>query len=440
MRRLFVTVTLLTLIVLGGLAAIGDPILGRVTILGGCALVLWLSEIVPPYVTTIALVGAIPLMLGPTQPVYRLGPVMGWAADPVLALFFGGFTLGAAASRHGIDVHIVARALMLSRHRRRRLLALVMVTTAVLSMWISNIAAAALMLAALRPHLHHGESTQQFRGALLLGVAMGANLGGMATPIGTGPNGIAIAHLEPLTRITFLQWIGFALPLVIGMLGIGYVLIMWAHRVEGAYQPVDVRVDPLPPRGRGLVVVFLLAIAAWLSEPLHGVAAPIVALGVAVILFGGGWLGREDLGRMDWSTLLLIAGGIVLGRLAERSGLLEGLARGASGGDIPLTMRITAFTLTAALMGAVMSNTASAAMLIPLALGLGLPRSIAVLIAIGTSFGVTFTISSPPNAMAYGEGGLSARDLLRVGAPIMIIGCLVVGLTGPLVLRLVGLR
>lgn len=121
---------------------------------------------------------------------------MRWAADPVLALFFGGFALGAAASRHGIDVHIAEPALVLSRHRRRRLLALVIAATAALSMWISNIAAAALMLAALRPHLHHGERTQPFRGAMLLGVAMGANLGGMATPIRTGPNGIAIAHLE----------------------------------------------------------------------------------------------------------------------------------------------------------------------------------------------------------------------------------------------------
>lgn len=439
MRRSLVTILLLSLIVVGGLAAIDDPILCRVTILGGCALVLWLRETVPPYVTTIALVGGIPLLLGATQPAYRLGPVMGWAADPVLALFFGGFALGAAASRHGIDVQIAERALALSRHRRRRLLALVIAATALLSMWISNIAAAALMLAALRPHLHHGEHTQPFRGALLLGVAMGANLGGMATPIGTGPNGIAIAHLEPWTRITFLQWIGFALPLVIGMLAICYFLIMRAHRVEGAYQPIDVLVEPLGSRARGLVIVFVLAAVAWLSEPLHGVAAPIVALGVAVILFGGGWLGREDLGRMDWSTLLLIAGGIVLGRLAERSGLLESIARNASGGDIPLTMRITAFVLVAALMGAVMSNTASAAVLIPLALGLGLPRSIAVLIAIGTSFGVPFTISSPPNAMAYGEGGLTSRDLLRVGLPLMIIGCLVAGLTGPFILRWMGL-
>lgn len=437
--RVLVTIVLLISVVVGGLAGIRDPILSRVAVLGACALVLWLSEIVPPYVTTLALLAAIPLVLGTGHPAYRIGAVLGWAADPVLALFFGGFTLSVAASRHGLDVHIAERALAFSSHRRRRLLALVMAATAVLSMWISNIAAAALMLAALRPHLHHGERTQSFRSALLLAVAMGANFGGMATPIGTGPNGIAIANLEPWVRITFLQWMGFALPLMIGMLALAYFLIVGAHQVQGAYQSVDVRVEKLGRRARGLVVVFVLAVAAWLSEPLHDVSAPIVALCVAAVLFGGGWLKREDLGRIDWSTLLLIAGGIVLGRLAERSGLLETIARGTSGGDLPLMLRISSIVLVAALMGAVISNTASAAMLIPLALGFGFPRSIAVLIAIGTSLGVPFTISSPPNAMAYGEGGLSARDLLRVGLPLMLVGSLVVGLTGPLVLRWMGL-
>jgi sodium-dependent dicarboxylate transporter 2/3/5 len=429
----------MTAVVAGSLAAIHDPTLSRVTMVGGCALVLWLSEAVPPYVTTLALIGAVPLVLGGTEPRYHLGPVLRWAADPVLVLFFGGFTLGAAAARHGVDVHIAERALALSRHRRGRLLAVVMAATAVLSMWISNIAAAALMLAALRPHLHQGEATQPFRRSLLLGVAMAANLGGMATPIGTGPNGIAIAHLEVSTHITFLQWMGFALPLMIGMLALAYLLIARAHRVEGESQPLGLRPEPLRGRSQSLVLVFVLGVAAWLSEPWHHVDAPTVALGVAVVLFGGGWLRREDLGRIDWSTLLLIAGGIVLGRLAETSGLLEAVAQNAGTNALPIPVRIAGFVVIAAVMAALMSNTASAAMLIPLALGLGLPPSIAVLIAIGTSFGVPFTISSPPNAMAYGEGGLSARDLLRIGLPLMIVGCLLVGLTGPWVLHAIGL-
>lgn len=438
-RRTLIVCGLLALLAAAALLGIHDPLLARVTLLGGGALVLWLSELVPPHATTLALIAGIPLALGATAPEYRLGSVLAWAADPVIALFFGGFALGVAASRHGLDEYLAERTLAFSRHRRRRLLALVMAVTALLSMWMSNIAAAAMMLAALRPHLHHGDRTEPFRRALLLGVAMGANLGGMATPIGSGPNGIAIASLEPWMRITFIQWMGFAVPLMLGSLLLGYLLIASAHRVEGAYQPIDIRVIPLGGRARGLVTVFGLAIVAWLTEPVHGVPAGLIALATAAVLFGGGWLSREDLGRIDWSTLMLITGGLVLGRLVERSGLIGTMAAGIHWESVSVSWRIGGFVFVAALMAAVMSNTASAAVLIPFALGLGLPRSIAVLIAVGTAFGVPFSISTPPNAMAYGEGGLSPRDLLRVGIPLMLFGALTVALTGPSFLRWLGL-
>jgi sodium-dependent dicarboxylate transporter 2/3/5 len=377
--------------------------------------------------------------MGGRDPAYGFETVLGWAADPVIALFFGGFALAAAATRHGIDELVAERALELSRHRRRRLLALVMAATALLSMWMSNVAAAALMLGALGPHLRHGERTEPFRRALLLGVAMAANLGGMATPIGTGPNGIAIALLAPWHQVTFVEWMAIALPLTIAALAAAFGLIAWTHRVAGRYRPLDLRPARLGLRGRGVVVIFGLAVVAWLAEPLHGVSAPVVALAAAAALFAGRWLDRSDLGRMDWPTLILIAGGLVLGRLVERSGLIAAATSGLAAEGVPLLARTTAFVAMAALMGAVMSNTASAAMLIPLALSLGPPHSIAVLIAIGASFGVPFVISSPANAMAYGHGGLTTRDLLVVGLPLMILGCLLVGLTGPHVLRWAGL-
>jgi sodium-dependent dicarboxylate transporter 2/3/5 len=438
-RRTGLVATGLLLLTVAAWIGIPDPLLARVVILCGGALLLWLSEALPPWVPTLLLVAGIPLALGRVGPEYRLGSVMGWAADPVLALFFGGFALGAAASRHQIDAFVTDQVLALSCHRRRRLLVLVMAATAALSMWMSNIAAAAMMLAALRPHLDRSERTEPFRRALLLGVAMAANLGGIATPIGSGPNGIAVASLEAWARVTFIQWLVFAVPLMAGMLVLAYVLIARAHDVRGAFQPVELQKPALTGRARGLVVVFGLAVAAWLTEPVHGVPAPIVALLVAAVLFGGGWLGREDLGRIDWSTLLLIAGGMVMARLAEASGLVHTLSGRVDWHGMPLAVRVTGFVSIAALMGAVVSNTASAAMLIPLALGLDLPRSIAILIAIGTSFGVPFAISTPPNAMAYGEGGLTARDLLRVGLPLMLVGSLVIGLTGLTILHWLGL-
>lgn len=411
----------------------------RAALLTCGALVLWLGELVPPFVPTLALIAAVPIAFAPFGPSFNLPAVLGWAADPVLALFFGGFALGAAASRHRLDELFAERTLAWSGHRRRRLVALVMASTALLSMWMSNIAAAAMMLAALRPHLHQGERTESFRGALLLAVAMGANFGGMATPIGTGPNAIAIASLEPSGGISFVRWMSLTVPLMIGMLALGFVLIVRAHRVEGGYQPIDVRVERLRGRALGLVAVFCAAVLAWLTEPIHGIPAAIVSLGTASVLFGTGLLGREDLARIDWSTLLLIAGGIVLGKLADRSGLLQHVAQTVPWESIPTAARIACFIVAAATMGALLSNTASAAMLIPLAFGLGLPHSAAILIAIGTAMGVPLVISSPPNAMAFGEGGLRSGDLLRVGLPLMLIGCAVLAVSGSWFLRAAGI-
>jgi len=414
--------------------------MARAAILFGVTVTLWLTEVMPPFAASLALIAATPLVLGPLVPDFGIGAVLRITADPVMALFFGGFCLAAAASRHGIDEYLAEWTLTLSQHRRRRLLALVMAFTAFLSMWMSNVAAAAMMLAALTPHLDRGDRTEPFRRALLLGVAVAANLGGMATPLGTGPNGIAIAELAPRVRITFLHWMAFGLPLTVAMVTIGYLLIGRLHGVEGRFEPFHVKSRHLTRSGRWTAVLFSLAVVAWLTEPLHGIPAPLVSLVMAAALFGSGLLGPRDLGRIDWPTLILIAGGLVLGQIVVKSGILETASAGIALHSLPDAARVLALVTIAALLSAVMSNTASAAILIPLGVGLGLPVSVPVLVAIGTAFGMPFAVSTPPNAMVYGRGGLTAWHLLHVGLPLMILGCLVVGLTGPAVLAWLGLR
>src|SRR5688500_2270982 len=167
------------------LALIDDPVLGRATAIAAVYLVVLLAEVVPPFGPTLFLLTATPPLLAPLDATYRLGEVLRWPADPVMALFAGGLALGLAAQRHGIDARIADAVVRLARGRRRRLLALVLIGTAVMSMWMSNIAAAAMMLTALRPLLAGPTGADGSRRALLLALALGANLGGMATPIGT---------------------------------------------------------------------------------------------------------------------------------------------------------------------------------------------------------------------------------------------------------------
>jgi solute carrier family 13 (sodium-dependent dicarboxylate transporter), member 2/3/5 len=418
---------------------VDSPLVAHSLLIAGVCLTLWLTELVPPFVPTLLLLGATPMLLGPVDRGYTLPAVLSWCADPVLALFLGGFTLEVAASRHGIDAAVAQHVVRLARGSQRHLLLLVISGVAFLSMWMSNIAAAAMMLASLRPLLQGLPQGSTLRRAVLMAVALGANFGGMATPVGSGPNAIAISAASSHAPVTFVRWMAFALPLTGLMLALGFLLLMVGYRVHGRFEPPATPVKPLDARARWVLGIFVGCAALWLTEPLHGQPAPLVALGATAALFGTGLLRREDLGRLDWSTLILIAGGISLGRLVERSGVVATALGGVDWSAWPLVAQVGVLVALAAVLSALMSNTATSALLIPISLQLFPSASLPILVALGCSFGIPFVISTPPNAMVAGEGGVDSSDLLYVGLPLMGVGCLLITFTGPWVLRLFGL-
>jgi len=265
----------------------------------------------------------------------------------------------------------------------------------------------------------------------------------MATPIGTGPNAIAIASISNVRHVSFIDWMTFALPLTVGLLLVGFVFLNWRVGKEKPphWRPtIENSSDERGRKGRiGLIIVFAAAVLLWLSEPLHGIPAAVVALGAAASLFVFRLLGKRDLARIDWSTLLLIAGGITLGRLLEASELVSSAAAALSLAEMHPGLTLFIFCFASATLSALMSNTATAVLLIPLASLLMPQPSTAILIAISASFGMPFVISTPPNAMAHGEGGLRTSDLLYLGLIQMLLGCAVVSLTGRTVLNFVGI-
>ncbi len=418
---------------------VDSPVVARSIVIAGVCLTLWLTELVPPFVPTLLLLGATAAVLGPLDPGYKLSGVLAWCADPVILLFLGGFTLEVAASRHGLDKAVAQHVVKLARGSRRLLMMLVIAGVAFLSMWMSNIAAASMMIASLRPLIQASPHDTALRRALLLSVALGANFGGMATPVGTGPNGIAISAATPYAHVTFAKWMAFALPLTGLMLLAGFLLLVVGYRVRGRFELPTAPAGKLDSRARWVLGVFGACALLWLTEPLHGLPSPLVALGAVVALFGTGLLRREDLGKLDWSTLILIAGGICLGRLVEHSGVVATALQSVDWSAWPQVAQVGLLVSLAAMLAALMSNTGTAALLIPIAVQLFPSASMPILVAVGCSFGIPFVISTPPNAMVAGEGGVESSDLLRLGIPLMVLGCLVVTLTGSWVLRFFGL-
>ncbi|MFN0140086.1 MAG: SLC13 family permease [Pyrinomonadaceae bacterium] len=427
------------------LTFVRSPVMARAGAIAVVCLYIWLAEIAPPFVPTLLLWASAPLLLSPLDPKFSIGSVLGWAADPVMVLFFGGFALGVGTSVYGVDRWLANFALRRAGNSLYLFLLFVLLITAFLSMWLSNIAAAALILACLRPIFQDFGKDDLIRRVVLVGVALGANLGGIATPIGTGPNAIAIASIDPRYHVSFTDWMIFALPLTIAMLGLSYVILLlrvrgdreaWAEKRKNV--PAEIDVKKIAGQWKFLAIISA-TVLLWLSEPVHGVPSSVIAISAAAVLFLSGMLTKKDLLKIDWSTLMLIAGGITLGRLLEQSGIVAELSSAIPFSTLNTTLALFILCLVSALLSALMSNTATVVMLIPIATAIIPAPSTAILVAVAASFGMPFVISTPQNAMAYGEGGLKFTDLFSPGIILMIVGCLLVSLTGRYALNLVGI-
>ena len=328
------------------LTFVRSPVMVRAGAIVVVCLYIWLAEVAPPFVPTLLLWASVPLLLAPLDPKFSAGSVLAWAADPVMVLFFGGFALGVGTSAYGIDRWLAHFALRRAGNSLSLFLLFVLLITGFLSMWLSNIAAAALILACLRPILQDFGKDHLIRRVVLVAVALGANLGGIATPIGTGPNAIAIASIDQKYHVSFFDWMVFALPLTIVMLGLSYVMLLF--RVRGdqeiwAKKHQSITVEPDGERITGqwkFLTIISLTVLLWLSEPVHGVPSSVIAISSAGVLFLTGMLTKRDLLKIDWSTLLLIAGGITLGRLLEQSGLVAALSAGIPFSQLNTTMAL----------------------------------------------------------------------------------------------------
>jgi sodium-dependent dicarboxylate transporter 2/3/5 len=397
------------------------------------ALGLWLFERVPSFVPTLLLLCAGPLFLEHRG--VTLAIALQAMAQPVLALFFGGFVLAAAVTAHGVDHGLVALVLRVTRGDKRALVVGLTLLSAFLSMWMSNVAAAALLVHVVRPLV---AQDPRFARAVLLGVAFGANVGGIATPIGTGPNGIAIA-LSP-TAVSFAQWMAFALPLTLLLLAVVIVVVVVGFGVAGRIDVADADVANNAGddgKRRAVLALYGLTVALWLTGPLHGVDAAVVAVGAAAAAFLFGLLNKSHFASLDWATLALVGGGLLMGELLERGGALavvDDAVRAAV--DVAgVRVGLAVVVVVAALLSALMSNTATATLLIPLALAIDPSAGTAALVAVGCSLGAPFVVSTPPNALVAGAG-VTSGDLMKVGIVVLVVGLVVVVVTGPAALAL----
>ena len=350
-------------------------------------------------------------------------------AHPVIFLFLGGFALAAALQQQGLDRRLARAVLQLAAGRRGVAVGLLFGLTALLSMWISNTATAAMMLPLALGLLTEADGPRE-RAFVLLGVAYSASIGGIGTLVGSPPNAIAAAQ----AGIGFAGWMRIGMPMVLLLLPLMAVvlwLVLRPRLASACGTASSAGAAPAWSRPQRITVaVFGFAAAGWVgAAPLGralGITADIdsaVALAAIAALVAGGAIGWPEIERRThWSVLLLFGGGLALSEVMASSGastFLAGTLTDALHGAPPLLMLIAVVAFVVFLTELV-SNTATAALLVPVFMGvaaaLGLPPPLfAAAIAVSASCAFMLPVATPPNAIVYATDQVPQATMMRCG-------------------------
>jgi sodium-dependent dicarboxylate transporter 2/3/5 len=364
-----------------------------------------------------------------------------------------------------LDRRLALTVLRFAGSSPRNVIAGLMAVTAFLSMWVSNTATTMVMLpiglsvvAAFSEYNEsHGESVAP---ALLLSIAYAATIGGMGTIIGTPPNALFAAFMAESygIEISFLRWMLIGVPLVLVLLPITwFVLTHMTFRIGGkgslqAAGAIGEKLAALAPISRAerlLASVMLLVAACWIFRPLLTTALPWLRLSDAGIAMTGALLlfllpvdlkrGRfllswKEAAAIRWDVLILFGGGLALAAAMGESDLADWIGTQLTGlKTLPLFLLLLAVGALIVLVGELASNTAMAAVFLPVAgataIGMGEPAFLLTLpVALFATLGFMLPVATPPNAVIFGSGAIEIRHMLRAGVILDLVGIIVVSL------------
>jgi sodium-dependent dicarboxylate transporter 2/3/5 len=385
-------------------------------------------------------------------PVLGLGALDGVArsySDPLVILFLGGFLLAKAIERSGLHRRLAGALLGLAGSSAHRVLGAVMLSTAFLSLWISNTASAMVVAPVAASIAGSQKDHPEFGTALMLGVAFSATIGGMGSLIGTPPNAIFAAYVGSTygVHVGFAQWAAVGLPVALVLLVITWLVLAWVSprlRTKTLTMSFGNRSELMSSAERRVAVIAGITALGWLSRPFVEWLFPLVALsdaGIAMIaalaLFmtpgGDGrrlldWKAAETL---RWDVLILFGGGLALAGILQSSGFA-----GWIGGNVERMAHLPELVILLIVAGLIVyvgelaSNTAMAAIFLPIAgamaVSLGTdPVSFVLPVALAASIGFMLPVATPPNAIVFANPAVTRQDMLRAGAPLDVIALVV---------------
>lgn len=429
------------------------------------AVMLWITEAIPAWATSIAIIFVLLFCVSNSSFNFLQGNegqygqlldsvgIMACFADPTIILFLGGFILAIAATKSGLDVWMAKTLIKPFGKKSENVLLGFLLITGVFSMFISNTATAAMMLTFLTPVFKALPANGKGRIALTMSIPIGANLGGMGTPIGTPPNAFAYKVLNDPAglnmQISFGQWMLIMVPLVLVLLFIAWIVLKKFFPFTQKTIELNIQGD-MSRNWRTAVVgiTFAVTILLWVMGKYVGVNSNTVAMLPIAIFSITGVITAKDLQKIDWGVIWMVAGGFALGLALNGTGLAKVAIQAIPfGAWSPIVILIIA-GLVCYFLSNFISNTATAALMIPILTVVceGMGEKLSVIggtstmligIAVAASAAMTLPISTPPNAIAYSTGLIDQKDMAKTGIVIgfltLIIGfalLIVVGKAG----------
>lgn len=431
------------------------PIQQRVIAIFVWAALMWIIEAVPAWTTSLLIIvimlltvsdsGITPLVSGFDKgELMSYKSIMNTFANPTVMLFMGGFILALVASKSGIDISM-ARAMLKPFGSKPKIVVLgFILVTAIFSMFVSNTATAAMMLTFMAPILRQLPPTEKGTAALALAIPIGANIGGLATPIGTPPNGIALQYINDTEglnlNIGFGEWMMVMTPLMLAILFISWFLLSKMYPFTA--KKVNLHILGGAKKGWRTNVIYgtlAVTILLWMFESFTGINSYVVALIPIGVFSITRIIKSSDLKDIDWACLWMVAGGFALGEGMSKTGLAETLVNAIPFNTWPPLMVMLGAGLICWLLSQFISNSAATALVVPImvAVGSGMKDALGdyggvgtllVGVAMAASFAMSLPISTPPNAIAYSTGLIKTRQMFVTGMLVGVIA-LVIGYT-----------
>lgn len=397
----------------------------RALVLFFIAALFWAFEMIPLFATSIGLVACLTLFL--TKP-ESFTLYFSQFANPIIFLFLGGFVLAKALRKHQIDSWIAGALFNWIGTKPFALLCGHLFLTAFLSMWMSNTASTAIILALIAPLLKRMPSNDPLQKGLPLAVAFGASIGGIATPIGTPPNALAIGILaEHGVEVSFLNWMLMALPLSLIILVIASIVLWLFFSSNIKIAKPRQEKQQLSLKAMAVIVGMCVMIFLWLTKPLHHIPESLVALMGTFYFAAFKLIDINDLKQIEWDVLFLMWGGLALGEAMIASNVVS-ILFGPKLFGMEFWLLVGCFCLLALGLSSFMSNTAAANLLLPLIVSFSSENNILLIItiALSCSLAISFPISTPPNALAYSLQTFKTKDMFKSGIVISLLALVII--------------